>query len=116
MSGLSATGLDRLAEVAAAHVGPTRVPGLVALVASGDDVHVDALGSLSVDGPQVQRDSLFRIASTTKPMTGAVTMGLVDDGLLALDEPVTRLLPELASRRVLAADGRAARRHRARGA
>ena len=64
-------------------------------------MHVEVLGSLSVDGPPVQRDSLFRIASTTKPMTGAVTMALVDEGLLALEEPVTRLLPELASRRVL---------------
>ena len=77
------------------------MPGLVALVASGDDVHVEALGSLSIGGPPVQRDSLFRIASTTKPITGAVTMALVDEGLLALDEPVTRLLPELASPRVL---------------
>jgi CubicO group peptidase (beta-lactamase class C family) len=101
MSGLSAAGLDRLAAVAASHVGPDRVPGLLALVASGDDVHVEVLGSLAIDGPPVQRDSLFRIASTTKPMTGAVTMALVDDGLLALEEPVTRLLPELASRRVL---------------
>jgi CubicO group peptidase (beta-lactamase class C family) len=101
MSGLSAAGLERLAEVAASHVGPDRVPGLVALVASGDDVHVEVLGCLSIDGPPVQRNSLFRIASTTKPMTGAVTMALVDDGLLALEEPVTRLLPELGSRRVL---------------
>jgi CubicO group peptidase (beta-lactamase class C family) len=101
MSGLSATRLQRLAEVAASHVGPERVPGLVALVASGDDVHVEVRGSQSIDGPPVQRNSLFRIASTTKPLTGAVTMGLVDDGLLALEEPVTRLLPELASRRVL---------------
>jgi CubicO group peptidase (beta-lactamase class C family) len=70
-------------------------------VASGDDVYVEALGSLSIGGPPVRRDSLFRIASTTKPITGAVTMSLVGDGLLALDEPVTRLLPELASPRVL---------------
>jgi CubicO group peptidase (beta-lactamase class C family) len=49
----------------------------------------------------VRRDSLFRIASTTKPITGAATMALVDEGLLSLDEPVTRLLPELASPRVL---------------
>ena len=101
MSGLSATGLGRLAEVAASHVGPDRVPGLVALVAAGDDVHVEALGSLSVGGAPVRRDSLFRISSTTKPITGAVTMALVDDGLLSLDEPVTHLLPELASPRVL---------------
>jgi CubicO group peptidase (beta-lactamase class C family) len=101
MSGLSAPGLERLAEVAASHVGPERVPGLVALVASGDDVHVEVLGSLSIDGPPVRRSSLFRIASTTKPLTGAVTMALVDDELLALEEPVRRLLPELGSRRVL---------------
>ncbi len=101
MSGFTAAGLARFAEVAASHVGPDRVPGLVALAASGDDVHVEVLGSLSIGGPPVQRDSLFRIASTTKPITGAVTMALVDDGLMALDEPVTRLLPELASPRVL---------------
>lgn len=101
MSAFSTAGLERLADVAASHVGPDRVPGLVALVASGDDVHVEALGALSIGGPPVRRDSLFRIASTTKPITGAVTMALVDDGLLSLDEAVPRLLPELASARVL---------------
>jgi len=101
MSGLSTAGWERLAEVAASHVGPGRVPGLVALVASGVDVRVEALGSLSIGGPPMRRDSLFRISSTTKPITGATTMALVDEGLLSLDEPVTRLLPELASPRVL---------------
>jgi len=101
MSGLSQPGVQRLAEVAATHVGPDRVPGLVALVASGDDVHVESVGSLSIGGPAVQRDSLFRIASTTKPITGAATMALVDEGRLELDAPVTHLLPELAARRVL---------------
>jgi CubicO group peptidase (beta-lactamase class C family) len=101
MSGFTRAGLERVAEVAAGHAGPDRVPGLVALVASGDEVHVEALGELSIGGPKVQRDSLFRIASTSKPLTGAVTMALVDEGLLTLDEPVARLLPELASPRVL---------------
>ena len=101
MSGLSAAGLARVAEIATSHVGPDRVPGVVALIASGDDVHVEALGSLSIGGPPVRRDSLFRIASTTKPITGAVTMALVGEGLVSLDEPVERLLPELASLRVL---------------
>jgi CubicO group peptidase (beta-lactamase class C family) len=101
MAGFMKHGLDRLGEVAASHVAPDRVPGLVALVASGDDVHVEALGELSIGGPAVQRNSLFRIASTTKPITGAATMALVDEGLLSLDEPVARLLPELAAPRVL---------------
>jgi CubicO group peptidase (beta-lactamase class C family) len=92
---------ERLRAAAEPHVGDTRVPGLVALVAHGEEVHVETLGRLSIGGPPVQRDSLFRIASTTKPIVGAATMALVDDGLIALDEPVDRLLPELADRRVL---------------
>ncbi|HJS93687.1 MAG TPA: serine hydrolase domain-containing protein [Solirubrobacteraceae bacterium] len=83
------------------HVGDSSVPGLVALVAHRDDVHVEALGRLSVGGAPVRRDSLFRIASMTKPVTAAVTMALVEEGLIGLDEPVDRLLPELGGARVL---------------
>ena len=82
-------------------MGDDLVPGLVALVAQGDDVHVEALGSLGIGRPPVTRDSIFRIASTTKPITGAATLALVEEGLLDLDEPVGRLLPELAQPRVL---------------
>ncbi len=92
---------DAVRVAAEKHVGDTNVPGLVALVAHGEDVHVEAIGRLGVGRPPVQRDSLFRIASTTKPITAAVTMALVDEGLIGLDEPVDRLLPELADRRVL---------------
>ena len=103
---LSADGLDRLHEAAQRHVGDDRIPGLVALVARGEQVHVEALGTLSIGGPPVTRDSLFRIASTTKPITAAATLALADDGLIDIDEPVDRLLPELADPRVLArADG-----------
>ncbi len=98
---LTADGLARFSATAAAHVGDETVPGLVALVARGDQVHAEALGSLSIGGPAVRRDSLFRIASVTKPVTGAATLALVREGLLSLDEPVGRLLPELAAPRVL---------------
>lgn len=76
-------------------------PGLVGLVARGNDVHVTALGRTAVDGPPMQRDSIFRIASMSKPVTAAATLLLIADGKLKLDEPVDRLLPELADRRVL---------------
>lgn len=99
--GLTTAGLEGLSAVAAQHVGDDRVPGLVALVARGDQVHVDALGTLAVGGRPVTRDSIFRIASTTKPITAAATLALVAEGLIGLDEPVDRLLPELAGRRVL---------------
>jgi CubicO group peptidase (beta-lactamase class C family) len=77
------------------------VPGLVVLLAAGDQEHVEAAGQLSIGGAPVVRDSLFRIASMTKPVTGAATMALIEEGLIGLDEPVDRLLPELADRRVL---------------
>jgi CubicO group peptidase (beta-lactamase class C family) len=98
---LTAEGLEQLHEVAASHVADDKIPGLVALVARGDQVHVEMLGTLSVGGPPVARDSLFRIASTSKPITAAATLALAGEGLLDLDEPVDRLLPELADRRVL---------------
>ena len=67
--GLNKDGLKRFSAVAASHVGDDKVPGLVALVAQGDDVHVETLGTLTVGGRPVERTSLFRIASTTKPIT-----------------------------------------------
>jgi CubicO group peptidase (beta-lactamase class C family) len=100
--GLTAEGLERLAEAAERHVGDDQIPGLVALVARGDQVHVTALGTLTAGGGRpAARDSLFRIASTSKPVTAAAALALAGEGLLDLDEPVDRLLPELSGRRVL---------------
>jgi CubicO group peptidase (beta-lactamase class C family) len=99
--GLTAAGLARLRAAAEQHVGDDRVPGLVALVARDDQVHVEALGKLAIGGAPVARDAIFRIASTTKPITAAATLALVAEGLITLDEPVDRLLPELSGRRVL---------------
>jgi CubicO group peptidase (beta-lactamase class C family) len=101
---LTAAGLARLHAVARRHVADDQVPGLVALVACGDQVHAEALGTLTAGMKRpVTRGSLFRIASTTKPVTGAATLALIAEGLIGLDEPVDRLLPELAGRRVLRA-------------
>ncbi len=96
-AGLSASGVADLHAAARRSVDDQTVPGLVSLVARGEHVHVDALGTLAVDGPPVWRDSLFRISSTTKPITAAATLALAGEGLLDLDEPVDRLLPELAA-------------------
>jgi CubicO group peptidase (beta-lactamase class C family) len=99
--GLSSAGLERLHAAAVAHVGRENVPGLAALVARGDDVHVETLGELTIGGPPVTRDSIFRIASTTKPVTGAATLAIIEEGLIGLDEPIDRLLPEMAGRQVM---------------
>jgi CubicO group peptidase (beta-lactamase class C family) len=76
-------------------------PGLVGLVAHGSEVRTVVLGRMAIDGPPMQRDSIFRIASMSKPVTAVATMKLVAEGKLKLEEPVDRLLPELADRKVL---------------
>jgi CubicO group peptidase (beta-lactamase class C family) len=98
---LTDDGLDAFDDVAQQHVERAGTPGVVALVAHGDQVHVTTAGGLSLDGPPIERDSLFRIASVTKPVTAATTLALVGEGLFDLDEPVDGLLPELADRLVL---------------
>ncbi len=69
---------------------------------SGDVVQVNELGYRDVDaGLPMQRDTIFRIASMTKPVTVAAAMTLLDEGKLALTEPVAKWLPELSDMRVL---------------
>jgi CubicO group peptidase (beta-lactamase class C family) len=92
---------DRIDEVVEAAVRQGQAPGVVAAVARGDATHVKAAGVIALGGPPMRRETLFRISSTTKPITAAVVLSLVDDGLLDLNEPVEALLPELADRRVL---------------
>ena len=95
-------GLDRLHEAMAARVAKGELPGMVTLVGRGEDVHVDAIGTMAFGSDEpMRRDTIFRITSMTKPILALATMTLVEDGALALDEPVDRLLPELADRKVL---------------
>jgi CubicO group peptidase (beta-lactamase class C family) len=56
---------------------------------------------MALGGFPMRRDTLFRIASITKPMTAACVLSLADAGLLDLDDPAERWLPELADRQVL---------------
>src|SRR5215813_6395653 len=80
-----------------AYVENGSVPGAVGLVARGDRMEVAAVGSMAVGGTPMARDSIFRIASITKPITAAAVMMLVEDGRIALDDPVAPWLPELTS-------------------
>jgi CubicO group peptidase (beta-lactamase class C family) len=98
---LSSIRLERLHSVLGAYVEHSDLPGLVASVGIGDEEHVETLGTLSFGGPPMRRDSIFRIASMTKPITAAATMILVEECALRLDDPVDEFLPELASRKVL---------------
>ena len=100
--GLSGARRARMRDVMAAHVERGDMPGLVTLVSRRGDVHVDALGTKSLGSSEpMRRDTIFRIASMTKPITAAATMMLIEECKLHLDERVDRLLPELANRKVM---------------
>ena len=101
---LSKSGLGRLHDSMAAHVGPGQLPGMMTLVASGDDVHIDAIGTPSFDDDTpLARDAILRIASLTKPIAAVAALSLVEEGRLRLEDPIDELVPELANRRVLRA-------------
>jgi CubicO group peptidase (beta-lactamase class C family) len=72
-----------------------RFPGAVALVGRADGVDVGCAGVRTLGGTPMTRDTLFRVASLTKPILAAVAMVLVERGRLRLDDAVDRWLPEL---------------------
>lgn len=75
-------------------IGPHGVPGVgVAVWRSGEIVAEHYVGEARASFP-VSDETLFPLASVTKPVTAATFMSLVDDGAISLDEPVGRLLPE----------------------
>ncbi|MGV0994164.1 MAG: serine hydrolase domain-containing protein [Mycobacterium sp.] len=79
------------------------ISGAVTLVwHRGNVMQVNEIGQRDVEAKlPMRRDTIFRIASMTKPVTVAAAMALAEEGKLSLSDPVTRWLPELASMRVL---------------
>ena len=68
----------------------------------GEVLQLNAIGYRDVEARiPMQRDTIFRIASMSKPVTTVAAMMLVDEGKMALDDPITRWLPEFADMRVL---------------
>jgi CubicO group peptidase (beta-lactamase class C family) len=99
--GLSKTCLGRLREVMTSHVEAGDMPGLVTLVSRHGEIDVDAIGKMTFGGAPMQRDTIFRITSMTKPVTAAAAMILVEECKIRLDDAVDRWLPELVNRKVL---------------
>lgn len=101
-SGLSNARLERLHDGAKRSVEAGEVPGIITLIHRRGETVVEVVGNkhLGKDDP-LERDSIFRIASMSKPITAVAAMILVEEGRLRLDEPVDALLPELANRQVL---------------
>jgi len=102
IDGFAPTRLARMHDILLRHVDSRRLPGLVALISRRGAEHVDAIGTLAFDrAAPMQRDTIFRLASVTKPITAVAAMILVEECKLRLDDPVDDFLPELANRKVL---------------
>lgn len=86
-----------------AFVDRGELAGVVTLVSLGGEiVHRDAIGFSDLESRTPMRaDTLFRIASMSKPITSAAALMLVEEGKLALSDPITRWIPELADLSVL---------------
>jgi CubicO group peptidase (beta-lactamase class C family) len=104
--GLSRARLERMHDVMAGYVERERLPGLVTGLYRRGEVHVDSIGTTAFEnGDPMRRDTIFRLASLSKPIVAAAAMTMVEDGTLRLDDPVDELLPELADRKVLRSIG-----------
>lgn len=98
----SASRLNRLHATLRRYVDNGYTPGIVALAHLNGDDHVEALGTMAFDSAEpMTRNTLFRLASMSKPVTAVAAMILVEECRLRLDDPVHEWLPELADRRVL---------------
>jgi CubicO group peptidase (beta-lactamase class C family) len=102
--GLSRARLARMRDVMAGHVESGRMPGLVTLVNRRGETQVETIGSLAFGSTApMRRDTIFRIASISKPITAAAAMILVEESKLRLDDPIEHWLPEFKDRKVLRA-------------
>lgn len=91
----------RVQQIAEQAVARHDVPGVVTAIAGLHDASVGVAGERALGGAPMTRDTVFRIASVTKPIVAAAALVLVDRGVLRLDAPVAEWLPELAQPRVL---------------
>jgi CubicO group peptidase (beta-lactamase class C family) len=97
MKNFDAARLERLRTILERHVDDGRVGGVAWLAACDDDVELGMAGHLTRGQPTpVERDSIFRISSMTKPIVTVAALTLIEECVIRLDDPVDDLLPELA--------------------
>ena len=89
---------ERLAQIRPSlqkYIDKKKIPNVVTLVArKGKVVHYEAQGFMDFDSRKpAQKDTLFRLWSNSKPIAGVATMICVEDGLLSLDDPVSKYIP-----------------------
>lgn len=95
--GMSSERLERIGRVINEHIERNHLPGMVVAVArKGKLVYFEAFGWRDKQaGVKMTTDTIFSLASMTKPMVGVATMALYEKGRLLLGDPVGKYLPEL---------------------
>jgi methyl acetate hydrolase len=101
---LSATGASAIGRMFQAAVDKGEIPGVVAAVTNRDRVlYLEAFGKQdAARNVPMSKDTIFRIASMTKPVTSVAVMMLAEQGKLRLDDPAANYLPSLRGREVMA--------------
>ena len=102
-AGMSSDGLARIGPAMQSYVDDGRLAGVMTMVARhGQVVHWETAGMRDVAaGDPLEPDDIFRIYSMTKPLTSVAVMILVEEGAVALDDPVSKFVPAFAGVTVL---------------
>jgi CubicO group peptidase (beta-lactamase class C family) len=100
--GLSAQRLERVDELVQRHIDAGSFSGAVTLVArDGRIVHHEAQGTMDLEANRpMSEDAIFRIMSMTKPVIGAATMMMIEEGKVRLQDPISKFIPEWADMKV----------------
>jgi CubicO group peptidase (beta-lactamase class C family) len=97
---MSAERLNRIKPVMQSYIDEKKLPGMITMVARhGKVVHFEKYGLMDADKP-MQLNTIFRIASMTKPVTSVAVMMLYEEGRFQLDDPVSDYIPEFRNLKV----------------
>ena len=100
--GISSERLQRIDQMIQRRIDAREMAGAVAIVArKGKIVHFQAVGMRDLESKQpMTKDTIFRIASMTKPITGVAIMMMIEEGRVRLTDPVSRYIPEFKNMKV----------------
>jgi CubicO group peptidase (beta-lactamase class C family) len=100
--GLSRERLQRIHETMQRHMDAHQIAGAVTLVArKGHIAHLEAHGVMDLDSKKTMRkDSIFRVFSMSKPVTGVAILMLMEEGKVRLNDPVSKFIPEFKGMKV----------------
>ena len=101
-AGISSKGLEHLKHIVQGYIDDGRFPGAISMVARhGKLVHFETYGKRDIEtGAPVEKDTIFRIYSMTKPIVSVALMTLYEEGLFQIDDPASKYIPQFKGLKV----------------